>query len=317
MATTPAHRSRSTSAPSCRRWSTPTARRSRVLIPAALIVFTPVALIAAISCDSARRRAARAASSRSIASAWYTGMVVRTVQDVQDGRVDASHRRSSSPRSRTCIVPLILVGIVVGICVVRRADPADRPGPDHAHDLVRRLAGRRASRTPACSSALGRSRELVRGNGWQVFGVIVSVFAIILVVSIVIGSIGAIGDSFVLIFIVQLLLNVALAPIFALAAAVLYFALRRAHGQPVRIDPATGAFAPPQAPRRAPRGPTHSAIRSRRHPARRRRVLRNVVGTRAFTRNFHIGTPFHVCQGRSSGTTRSTSPRKDLRQCHA
>jgi hypothetical protein len=27
-----------------------------------------------------------------------------------------------------------------------------------------------------------------------------------------------------------------------LAAAVLYFALRRAHGQPVTVDPATGAF---------------------------------------------------------------------------
>ena len=73
----------------------------------------------------------------------------------------------------------------------------------------------------------------MRGNGWQVFGVIVSVFAVILVVSIVIGSIGAVGDSFVLFFLVQLLLNVALAPIYALAAAVLYFALRDAHGEPV------------------------------------------------------------------------------------
>ena len=101
---------------------------------------------------------------------------------------------------------------------------------------------------PGVFAALGRSRELVRGNGWQVFGVIVAIFAIILVVSIVIGSIGAIGDSFVLFFLVQLLLNVALAPIYALAAAVLYFALRSAHGQPVGIDPATGGFAPPQAP---------------------------------------------------------------------
>ena len=101
---------------------------------------------------------------------------------------------------------------------------------------------------PGVFAALGRSRALVRGNGWQVFGVIVAIFAIILVVSIVIGSIGAIGDSFVLFFLVQLLLNVALAPIYALAAAVLYFALRDAHGQPVGLDPATGGFAPPQAP---------------------------------------------------------------------
>ena len=166
--------------------------------------------------------------------------------------------------------------------------------------------------------ALGRSRELVRGNGWQVFGVIVSVFAIILVVSIVIGSIGAIGDSFVLIFLVQLLLNVALAPIFALAAAVLYFALRRAQGSRSRSTRRDRRRSPRRRPpSSAARGPTRSGIRSRRHPARRRRVLRNVVGTRTVMRNFPSDAPFRMCHGRSHGTTRSKPVPERTNACHA
>jgi hypothetical protein len=216
-----------------------------VLIPAALIVYTPVALIAAISSDSAAG-GLLASIVALIASAWYTGMVVRTVQDVQDGRVDASIGQLFSSVTHV-LMTLILVGLVVGICVVLGLILLIVPG------LIILTLWSVASPVVVVEDtgvfeALGRSRELVRGNGWQVFGVIVSVFAIILVVSIVIGSIGAIGDSFALIFLVQLLLNVALAPIFALAAAVLYFALRSAQGQPVTIDPATGAFAPPQAP---------------------------------------------------------------------
>jgi hypothetical protein len=216
-----------------------------VLIPAALIVYTPVALIAALTSDSAAGALA-ASIVALVASAWYTGMVVRTVQDVQDGRVDASIGELFSSVTAV-LVPLILVGLVVGICVVLGLIALIIPG------LIVLTLWAVASpvvvvEDPGVFAALSRSRELVRGNGWQVFGVIASVFAIIIVVSIVIGTIGAIGDSFALLFLVQLLLNVALAPIYALAAAVLYFSLRSAHGQPVLTDPSTGGFAPPQPP---------------------------------------------------------------------
>lgn len=220
-----------------------------VLIPAALIVYTPVALIAAISGDSAVG-ALLALVCAVIASAWYSGMVVRTVQDVQDGRVDASIGQLFSSVANL-VGRLILVGFVVGICFAVGIVFLVVPG------LIILTIWSVASPVVVVENtgvfeSLGRSRALVRGNGWPVFGVIVAVVAILLVVSIVIGSIGAIGNSFVLIFLVQLLLNVALAPVFALAAAVLYFALRKAQGQPVTVDPITGAFAPPQAPVMAP-----------------------------------------------------------------
>ncbi len=219
-----------------------------VLIPAALIVFTPVALIAALLSDNAIGGMLSSLVAL-VASAWYAGMVVRTVQDAQDGRVDATIGQLFSSVA-SVIVPLILVGFIVGLGIVIGLILLIVPG------LIVLTFWAVSSpvvvvENPGVFAALSRSRELVRGNGWQVFGVIVSVFAIILVVSIVISSIGAIGDSFVLFFLVQLVLNVTVAPIYALAAAVLYFALRSAHGQPVTSD-GVGGFAPPQPPQPAP-----------------------------------------------------------------
>ena len=248
-----------------------------VLIPAALIVYAPVAFIAALLNDSAAGGLV-ASLLGLVASAWYAGMVVRTVQDVQDGQVDASIGELF--RSVTgVILPLILVGFVVGICVVVGLILFIVPG------LIILTIWSVASpvvvvENPGVFAALGRSRELVRGNGWQVFGVIVAIFAIILVVSIVIGSIGAIGDSFVLFFLVQLLLNVALAPIYALAAAVLYFALRerpRTAGRDRpgdrRVRPAAGAGRARAAgaatpPRRRPAGDRDRRVRESHSAAR-------------------------------------------------
>jgi hypothetical protein len=74
-------------------------------------------------------------------------------------------------------------------------------------------------------AAFGRSRELVRGNGWNVFGVIVVVFLAVVAVSIAAGlgsaSLGSLGRA-----LVQWVVNAAVAPVTALSASVLYFALR-------------------------------------------------------------------------------------------
>jgi hypothetical protein len=79
--------------------------------------------------------------------------------------------------------------------------------------------------------SFGRSRELVRGNGWNVFGVIVIVWLIAIVISAVAGllaaPLGHVGRD-----VVQWAVNVAVAPVVALSATVLYFELRRAHEEP-------------------------------------------------------------------------------------
>jgi hypothetical protein len=82
---------------------------------------------------------------------------------------------------------------------------------------------------PGVFAAFGRSRELVRDNGWQVFGVIVIVYLVVVVVSVFAGVIahplGSVGRS-----LVQWVVNAAVAPVTAVSASVLYFALRGSPG---------------------------------------------------------------------------------------
>lgn len=79
--------------------------------------------------------------------------------------------------------------------------------------------------------SFGRSRELVRGNGWNVFGVIVIVWVAAIVISflaaVLASGLGHVGRD-----IVQWAVNVAIAPLVALSATVLYLELRRAHLEP-------------------------------------------------------------------------------------
>ncbi|MFZ0087965.1 MAG: hypothetical protein WAL63_00570 [Solirubrobacteraceae bacterium] len=83
---------------------------------------------------------------------------------------------------------------------------------------------------PGVLASFGRSRALVRGNGWNVFGVIVLVYVLTLAVSLVAAVIAAplghVGRD-----LVQWAVNVLVVPVAALSASVLYFALQEAHGQ--------------------------------------------------------------------------------------
>lgn len=157
-------------------------------------------------------------------SILYQGMVVELVKDIQDGRRDHSVRdliRSVQPVFWPLATVSILFGLGVAVgfillivpglilmvmwCVVAPVTVLERPG---------------------VFAAFGRSRELVRGNGWNVFGVIVLVFLSVLVVSVaaglLAGGLGSVGRAFV-----QWALDSALAPVTALSASVIYFALLR------------------------------------------------------------------------------------------
>ena len=91
--------------------------------------------------------------------------------------------------------------------------------------------------------AFGRSRELVRGNGWNVFITIVLAFLIVIAVSIVAALIGAaIGD--VALVILAILASIVAEPVAALVASILFFDL--GGGQSVATSPAEpSAVEPP------------------------------------------------------------------------
>jgi hypothetical protein len=156
-------------------------------------------------------------------STLYQGMVVKLVQDIQDGHRDHSVGellRSVEPVLLRLMGVSILLAIGVGIGFVLIIIPG-------LFLLViwSVVAPVTVLEQPGVFAAFGRSRELVRGNGWQVFGVIVLVYVIVLIVVLAAGAIsaplGSLGGA-----LVQWAVTAAIAPVSALSASVLYFALR-------------------------------------------------------------------------------------------
>ena len=102
--------------------------------------------------------------------------------------------------------------------------------------------------------AFGRSRELVRGNGWNVFGVIVLAFLILVAFYIVASLIGAaIGDAGVVIL--SIIAGILAEPVVALVAGILFFDLGA--GQGVATSPAepSAVEPPPSEPPPPPEAP--------------------------------------------------------------
>jgi hypothetical protein len=168
----------------------------------------------------------------------FQGMVVQTVRDIQDGRRD-----SSMGQLFQSVVPvlgaLIAAGLLAGIGITVGFILLIVPGL-FLLTIWAVLAPVVVVERPGVIPAFGRSRELVRGNGWQVFGVIVILFiiqfiAVLILTSIIVGILtNAVGVA-----IAQLIAYVLIAPLSALAAATMYFELLRIHGgQPAAAAPA-------------------------------------------------------------------------------
>jgi hypothetical protein len=199
--------------------------QASVLMPAAAVVFVFTGIISALLVATSAGLALVAVLISLVAITLFTGMVVELVADVQDGRRDAS-----AGQLLQAVTPvlgqLILVGIVAGIGIVVGFILIIVPG------LILITIWSVAApvvvlERPGVFSALTRSRELVRGNGWQVFGVILVLYILVGAVSIIIEGIADSAGSGVGI-VVRVIVGVLTAPLSALAASVLYFELRGA-----------------------------------------------------------------------------------------
>ena len=156
----------------------------------------------------------------------YQGFVVEVVASVEAGRPNSdinSLVKAVTPIVGTLLVISILFAIGVGIGFVLIIIPGLILLTIWSVVVPVAVLER-----AGILGSFSRSRELVRGNGWDVFGVIVVVYVAILVVSVLVGllaaPLGHVGRD-----LVQWAINVALAPVVALSASVLYFALRTAH----------------------------------------------------------------------------------------
>ena len=178
-----------------------------------------------------------------VAATLYQGVVVGLVKDVQDGRRDSTVG-DLIEATWPVVLPLIGVGILAGIAIGIGFLLLVIPGlilltiwAVIAPVIVVERSG--------VMDSFGRSRELVRGNGWQVFGVIFVVFLISAIVGAILGAIGAgISDSVAMRILFNLIASTLTAPIAALAAATIYFRLLVLKGDAV----APGTPQPPVPP---------------------------------------------------------------------
>jgi hypothetical protein len=196
--------------------------QASVLLPAAAVVFVIEGILSAVLIAASPALVFVSFILSLIASTLFTGMVVELVADVQDGRRDASTGdllRAAMP----VLGQLILVGIIAGIGIAIGFVLIIVPG------LILLTIWSVAApvvvlERPGALRALGRSRELVRGNGWQVFGVIVVLVILVGVVAAIVDAIGGAAGTGVGI-VVRVIVGVLTAPLPALAEAVLYFEL--------------------------------------------------------------------------------------------
>jgi hypothetical protein len=158
-----------------------------------------------------------------VAQVLYTGYVVKLVQDVRDGRLDDSMGELFSA-ALPYVGTLILNGIIYGIAVTIGFVLLIVPGLILV-TIWAVVAPSIVVENRGAIEAFGRSRELVRGNGWPVFGVVVLAFLIIVAGSVIAGGIGAaIADDAGRI-ILQAIASVLLVPIGALVSAILFYDL--------------------------------------------------------------------------------------------
>lgn len=189
-----------------------------------------------------------------IAGTLYQGMVVELVSDVQDGRRDMTVGDLASAIGPV-ILPLIGAGILAGIAIGIGFLLLIVPGLILV-TIWAVIAPVIVVEHSGVIDAFGRSRELVRGNGWQVFGVIVLIYIIVFVVGAILGAIATgISDSVGMRILFNVVASTLTAPIAALAASVIYFRLMALRNEAPPPPPAPGGApdAPP-APAAPPAG---------------------------------------------------------------
>ncbi|MDQ4019552.1 MAG: hypothetical protein M3188_06930 [Actinomycetota bacterium] len=207
----------------------------RHLLPIALVVYILLSLLVLLLAGLLGWLGVIAGVFVSLAGVfWLQGALAVAVADIRDGRADLSIRDTLSrvqPRLNTLAVAGLLaaIGITVGLLLLIV------PG------LV--LATWWAVVVPAIVlegrgvlEAFGRSRELVRGNGWNVFGLIVLTFLVLLGAGIVVGLLLALALSplpeSLEQYVSDVVANTLFAPFVALAFTLAYYRLREAREAP-------------------------------------------------------------------------------------
>lgn len=214
-----------------------------ILLPIAFWLFLAVAIVNALAGSSVFLTLI-ASVVTVVAGTLYQGVVVNLASNVQDGRRDSSAGdlvRAATP----FIWPLFGAGLLAAIAIGIGLILVVVPGLILA-TIWAVIAPVIVLEGSGVMNSFGRSRQLVRGNGWPVFGSILIAYVIVVIGGIVFALIGAaIADGVFVRIVFSALASTITAPVLALVAAVLYFRLRAIGGEPAPGGPV--AATPPLA----------------------------------------------------------------------
>jgi hypothetical protein len=197
----------------------------RHLIPIAFVVYLLLSLFSLLLVALLGWLGAIASVFVSLAGVfWLQGALVIAVEDVRDGRADLSLAETLSrvrPRINTLGITGILAALGIGIGLFLLIVPGLLLATWWALIIpVVMLEG------ASVGAAFGRSRQLVRGHGWSVFGLIVLTFLILIAVGIVLDIVlSPINDS-VQTYIGDVVSNTLTAPFVAAVLTLAYYRLR-------------------------------------------------------------------------------------------
>ncbi len=228
-----------------------------VLLWAALPIFVPIAVLngAIYSGSTGAGLVLLVLLIVIVASFWYQAVVVEAVRRIHDRNRSLSVGelyRAVGP----VVAPLLGAALLAGVAITLGFIVFVIPGLVLLTWWALIAPAIVIERTPVLH-AFRRSRELVRGNAWQVFAVIVALWIFELVLGIVFRVIAAaISHSLFVYGVGSLIAQLIAAPLAGLAAATMFFELRSLHGERVSTvgDGPSGFSAPSSGP--TPTAPT-------------------------------------------------------------
>jgi hypothetical protein len=217
------------------------------LLPLALVVFLGLGLISLLLAAALGAFGALLGSLIGIVGLfWLQGALVEAVSDVRDGRADLT-MGDTFKRAQPHIGRLAIAGILAGLGIAIGLVLLIVPGL-YLMTIWSVLIPVIVLEGRGVMEAFGRSRELVSGNGWNAFGVIVLSFLILIAAGIVIG-IAFVWVSGVLgVFVRNVVSNTLTAPFVALAWTLMYYKLHELKEPVVApAEPTVTATEPPPA----------------------------------------------------------------------
>jgi hypothetical protein len=199
----------------------------RTLLPIALVVYIALSVINLLLVSTLTWFGALLGTIVSLVGIfWLQGALVRAVEDVRDGRADLSLGDTFErvrPQLGSIIVGGLLaaVGILIGLVLLIVPGLVLLTWWVLVIPVIV-LEGLRAG------EAFSRSRELVRGHGWSVFGVIVLTLLIVIGVGIVLSLLLLPVAGWLQNFVSNVVSGTLVAPFIALTWTLLYYRLRAA-----------------------------------------------------------------------------------------